>query len=119
MIGRREIPLEQFQAEYAAQADKIEDVVFVCPQCRTLQSGRDFINAGIGDEMDDLQYRLGTACIGRFVNGKGCDLTLGGLQVHTLSIITPDGEAVPHFELAGVKEAAEHRARMAAEALEQ
>jgi hypothetical protein len=119
MISRREIPLEQFQAEYAAQAHKVEDVVFVCPQCRTLQSGRDFINAGIAEEMDDLQYRLGTSCIGRFITGTGCDLTLGGLQVHTLAIVTPDGESVPHFELASVEDAAAHRARMAAEALEQ
>lgn len=113
MSGRREISLEQFQEEYKAQAATREDVVFVCPQCKTLQSGRDFIDAGIGDEMDDLQFRLGTSCIGRFIQGKGCDLTLGGLQMHTLSIVTPDGETVPHFDLASPADAAAHRARQA------
>lgn len=119
MSGRREISLEQFQTEYLAQAAKREDVVFVCPICKTLQSGRDFINAGVGEEMDDLEMRLGVSCIGRYVKGAGCDLTLGGLQVHTLAIITPDGEAVPHFDLATPEAAAAHRAFKAAQALEQ
>lgn len=113
MIGRREISLEQFQAEYKAQAVHTEDVVFVCPQCKTLQSGRDFMDGGMGEQIDDLQYCLGTSCIGRFVKGVGCDLTLGGLQVHTLAITTPDGEEVPHFELASPEAAAAHRARKA------
>lgn len=113
MNGRREISLEQFQAEYKAQAVHVEDVVFVCPQCKTLQSGRDFIDGGFGEQIEDLQYSLGTSCIGRYIKGKGCDLSLGGLQVHTLLIITPDGESVPHFELASPADAAAHRARQA------
>lgn len=119
MNGRREISLEQFQAEILAQAPDRVDVVFVCPQCKTLQSGRDFINAGVGDEMDDLEFRLGVSCLGRYVAGAGCDLTLGGLDVHALSIILPDDSAVAHFELASPEAAAEHRALQAAKALEQ
>lgn len=113
MSGRRVISHEQFQEEYKAQAVHLEDVVFVCPQCKTLQSGRDFINAGVADEMEDLQFRLGTSCIGRFVKGVGCDLTLGGLQVHTLTIILPDGEEVKHFDLASPEVAEAHRTRNA------
>jgi len=113
MSGRREISIEQFQEEYKAQAVHLEDVVFVCPQCKTLQSGRDFLDAGVGEEMEDLQFRLGTSCIGRFVKGVGCDLTLGGLQMHTLTIILPDGEEVKHFDLATPEAAAAHRAKKA------
>lgn len=40
-IERRVVTLEQFQAEYKAQADKREDIVVICPACGSLQNGHD------------------------------------------------------------------------------
>ena len=74
---------------------------FKCPSCGTIQSFKDFIEAG---ETEDaaLGY-MGFSCIGRFVKDKGCDWTLGGLlHIHTLEIKTEDGKLHPRFELANV-----------------
>jgi hypothetical protein len=124
-IERRVIPLEQFQAEYKAQADKREDIVFKCPACGSLQNAHDFLKAGAGESMDDLNGRLGIACIGRWTGkggpddaakaaGKGCNWSLQGLfKIHKLAVIDPDGEEHPFFELASKEEADAYRAKQA------
>lgn len=96
------------------------DVVVRCPMCETLQSARDLIAAGAGGDLEAVGRYLGFSCIGRFTgapsprkvpDGKPCNWTLGGLlRTHTLEVITPDGKAHPHFELAEVHEAEAHRA---------
>lgn len=68
---------------------------FKCPRCGHVQSGNDFIAAGIKYWQDCY-----TDCIGRYVKGVGCDWTLGGLfQIHKLSVLK-DGRVFPVFELA-------------------
>ena len=70
---------------------------FVCPRCGTVQSGEDFQAAG--KEIDFILKVLGFSCIGRYVEGVGCDWTLGGLfQIHTLEVILPNGKHQPIFE---------------------
>ncbi|MCK2122154.1 VVA0879 family protein [Pseudomonas sp. PNPG3] len=128
-IERRTIPLDQFQAEYKAQAKKREDIVVICPACGTLQNAHDLIKAGAGECMDDLEGRFGFSCVGRWTGKgsateeviaakQGCNWTLGGLfQIHTLTIIDPDGGEHPFFELA-TKEAADAYRAKQAEAVE-
>lgn len=97
----RTITLEQFKKELKDQGkQKIEDVLFVCPRCKTPQCGQDFIDAGVGDNIDQVERYLAFSCIGRFSDKKGCDWTLGGLfQIHELEVETPDGKKHPRFEI--------------------
>jgi hypothetical protein len=85
--------------------------VFVCPACKTPQTGEDLIKAGVKPE--DVNSVMAYSCIGRFTNagpvkkgdkpGKGCDWTLGGLfHLHTLEVIYEDGYKRPVFEFAEV-----------------
>jgi len=72
---------------------------FICPQCKTIQSYSDFIEAEVSPE--DIPKYLGFSCIGRFTEGKkGCDWTLGGLfQIHELEVLHDDKKS-PRFEFA-------------------
>ncbi|WP_236167401.1 VVA0879 family protein [Pseudomonas fulva] len=124
-VEHRKISLEQFQAEYKAQADKREDIVVICPACGTLQNGQDLIKAGAGECMDDLQGRFGFSCVGRWTGkgsatadviaaGQGCNWTLGGMfQIHTLTVVDPDGNEHAFFELASKEAADAYRAKQA------
>lgn len=94
-----------------------EDVAFVCPLCKTVQSIRSLENAGV--KREDAEKYIGFSCEGRFrgagpaKNGKpgkkdirGCDWTLGGLfKLHTTEVIREDGTKHPIFELANQYEA--------------
>ena len=72
---------------------------FVCPRCGTVQCGQDFIDAGISKDQA-IKY-IAFSCIGRLVDGVGCDWTLGGLfQIHQLEVIDQDGEKHPRFLIA-------------------
>lgn len=56
---------------------------FECPMCHGIQSPQDFIDNKI-KEIDSVNFN----CIGRYVKGKGCDWTLGGLfQINELTVI--------------------------------
>lgn len=111
--------LDEFIAACKAQAKRREEIVFVCPMCGTMQSGNDFIAAGVGKDFDEIEKFLGYSCIGRwqgadaprkYPDGKPCNWTLGGLfQTHKLEVVTPDGKRHPRFELASVLEADVHR----------
>ncbi len=121
-----ELTLEQFHAACKAQAPSHDLIVFKCPACQTLQTGRDLIAAGAGPDFSSIEKYLGFSCIGRFIgapsprqqpDGNPCNWTLGGLfQIHRLTVITPDGARHPHFELATLAEADAHRARLVVEA---
>lgn len=79
--------------------DRIEDVTFQCPNCKTLQSAQDLIDAGAGSSFDEVEKYLAFSCVGRFTKEKGCNWTLGGLlHIHELEVITPDGEHHPRFK---------------------
>ncbi len=99
-----------------------KDIAVICPMCQTVQSFRDLIAAGAGEDMDAVEKYLGFSCVGRFSgagsprkepDGQPCNWTLGGLfQTHKLEVITPDGEHFPTFELA-TPEQAQARAAIA------
>lgn len=92
--------LEEFHTAIQTQGpERIEDVTFRCPKCRTLQSAQDLIDAGAGKNLVEVERYLGFSCVGRWDENKGCDWTLGGLfRIHKLEVITPDGEHHPRFE---------------------
>lgn len=70
---------------------------FKCPACGGVQSKQDFIDANI--ENADSKFYF--SCIGRWVKGKGCNWTLGGLlQIHKREVISEEGKLVPVFEFA-------------------
>ncbi len=97
----RRITLEQFREEIKAQGcDRIEDVKFICPRCKTEQCAQDLIDSGAGTNMDEVEGYLGFSSVGRFNKDKGCDWTLGGLfRIHELEVETPDGVFHPRFEV--------------------
>ena len=75
----------------------------------TVQSGQDLIDAGAGEDFEEVQKYLAFSCVGRWTGagsalrketeeGKGCDWTLGGLfQLHDFVVIDEDGKEHPHF----------------------
>jgi hypothetical protein len=80
-----------------------------------MQTGNDLIRAGAGKTFEDVEKYLGFSCVGRFTgaksprkepDGKPCNWTLGGLfSLHTLEVVTPDGEHHPRFEVATPEQA--------------
>lgn len=49
------ISMHDFQQACRAQGVlKSEDVAFICPACKTVQSARDLINAGAGSSFDEV-----------------------------------------------------------------
>lgn len=70
---------------------------FKCASCGGIQSLQDFIDAGIEEPLGIFYF----SCIGRWVKGRGCDWTLGGLfQIHTTEVIGENGKNVAVFEFA-------------------
>jgi hypothetical protein len=73
---------------------------FVCPKCRTVQSAHDFLEI-IDFPEEKLGSVLGYTCIGKFIEEKGCDFTLGGaFQFQEVEIILPSGKKRPIFDFA-------------------
>jgi hypothetical protein len=113
----RKIAVADFWRELKAQGVKSRaDLAFRCPVCKTIQSGRSLIKAGAGKTFSHVEKYVGFSCVGRFTNagawkkdeppGRGCNWTLGGLlQVHELTVVTPDGQLHPRFEIATPEEA--------------
>lgn len=115
----RTITLAEFHAEVRAQDVPLHQVAMVCPVCKTVQCANDLIAAGAGQTFDEVEPFLGFSCVGRWTKagphqpgtppGKGCDWTLGGLlRLHTLEVVTEDGQRHPRFELATPAEAKAH-----------
>jgi hypothetical protein len=69
---------------------------FKCPNCEGIQSAQDFIDSGAKESADNVYYN----CIGRYVEGKGCDWTLGGLFKIHKTIVVKDMKIIPVFEIA-------------------
>lgn len=70
---------------------------FKCPSCGGIQTCQDFIDHKI--EEPDTKFHF--SCIGRWVKGRGCDWTLGGLfRIHKLEVIDPEGNKHSVFEFA-------------------
>lgn len=69
---------------------------FKCPSCNNIQTAQDFIDNKIEDPKNKVYFN----CIGRYVKGKGCDWSLGGLlQIHKVSVLK-DAKVYPVFEMA-------------------
>lgn len=111
------ISLDEFRARLDAQAvSSRRHKAFKCPMCATVQSMQSLISAGAGPDEAGVEKYIGFSCVGRFTgagsprkkpDGKPCNWTLGGLfRLHKLEVLTPDGEAHPHFEVATPEEAA-------------
>ncbi len=128
MSEPRKITLDRFEAEVEAQGVERLDVTVICPLCDTPQSMRALIAAGAGAIEADVEKFIGFSCIGRFTGagsgfakdhpkGKGCDYTLGGLlTLPKLIVLLPDGEEIPHFEIASKEQAVALRQSLMASA---
>lgn len=105
---------EEFLAEGKRRfGPKARHWKFVCPACGTVQTGQQYLDAGVSEE--DVFDVIAYSCIGRFTGqgdagilahhrgekwDKGCNWTLGGLlRIHTLEVLI-EGRARPTFELA-------------------
>lgn len=94
------------------------DRALICPVCGTVQSVRLLITCD-----PEAHKYFGVECVGRF-NGKGspvnekgkdhgCNWSLNGLfQMHSLEVITDDGQRHPHFEAASPGQAQELARRL-------
>lgn len=111
--------LEEFQAACKAQAPSNDLIVFCCPMCKTLQTGRELMVA-LEKPFEEVERYLGFSCIGRFTGAgsarkppDGCNWTLGGLfKLHEFEVVTPDGRGHPRFALASREEADVHRSKI-------
>lgn len=124
----RVFTVDEFHAELKKQeVPSREDLAFVCPMCRTVQSARDLIAAGAGSTFDGVERFLAFSCVGRWTGAKSprpepdgdpCDWTLGGLfTLHEIEVRTPDGERHPRFAPATPKQAQAHAADAKSEAV--
>lgn len=69
---------------------------FKCPVCGNVQTIQEFIDLKIKHPERYVYY----SCIGRWIEDRGCNWTLGGLfQVHKIEVIA-DGGNFPVFEFA-------------------
>lgn len=122
------LTVEQFQAALKAQGVQRDDLALVCPMCATVQSPKDFMAAGAGSTIDEVEKYLGFSCVGRWTgapsprkepDGKPCNWTLGGLfSLHKLEVVTPDGRRHPMFEPATPEQAQKHAAVKAKKAVQ-
>lgn len=112
----KQMTVTEFQAALKAQGvSSREDYAFICPACGYIQSARDLIQAGAGENFESVGGHVAFNCVGRFTgassprrepDGEPCNWTLGGfLQAHRLEVITEDGKAHPHFEIATPEQA--------------
>lgn len=91
----RTLTKEQFFDELTDRHGSFRDNwSFECPNCGGIQTVADFKNIDV-----DANF-VTFACIGRYVDDRGCDWILSGAQqIHTLEVI--DGEnVIPSFEIA-------------------
>ena len=123
----RSLSAEAFRQEVRDQGlGGLDQAVFKCPMCGTLQSAADLIDAGAGLDFEGVRQYLGYSCVGRFTgagsprkkpDGQPCNWSLGGLfRMHKLEVVTPDGRTHPHFEPASLEEAQEHKRQREAKA---
>lgn len=97
-----QLTLSQFREKLKEHWPDMMSVEFICPSCKTVQTGNDLVAAGAGNNFEEIQGYIGFSCIGRFDKEKGCDWTLGGLfQIHELEIIADEDPTIvrPCFEI--------------------
>lgn len=103
-MNRQQINHEDWLAEAKKRfGDNPLDWRFQCPRCKETQSAREFHE----EKIRGVDRKVYFSCIGRWVEGRGCDWTLGGLlQIHAMEVITPKGEIIPVMEFAEVVDVA-------------
>lgn len=85
----------QTVAEWQAEGERLfgehgRDWKFVCPVCGTVQSGKDF-KQHTNLSIEEIMTRIAFSCIGRVVDGIGCDYTTGGLlNLSPVKIVDPE-----------------------------
>lgn len=85
--------INQLKAKFG---DDAKTWAFKCPHCGNVQTAQDFIDHGHADQKDNVYFN----CIGRYVPGKGCNWTLGGLfKINKVSVLK-DAQVFPVFEIA-------------------
>ena len=100
---RRTVSRAEWQAEAETRfgSDPL-DWRFRCVRCGHVQTGRQLVER-YGLTPGAAMARAYFSCEGRISGhyGPGCDWSLGGLfQIHTVEVVTEDGESVPSFEFA-------------------
>lgn len=78
---------------------------FKCCSCGGEQTLQDFIDA----KVEKAEEKFYFSCIGRYVKGKGCNWTLGGLfQIHQTEVISEEGKPVAVFEFSETESIINH-----------
>lgn len=97
-MSRPQLTLAQWREKAEPMFGKdIKQWKFQCPVCKQTQSLQEFIDAGVKEPESKFYF----SCIGRFVKGRGCDWTLGGLlQIHKTEVVSEEGKPIPVFEFA-------------------
>ncbi|PHR23884.1 MAG: hypothetical protein COA36_16405 [Desulfotalea sp.] len=62
--------VEGFHEVVKEQNVSFEHYSFVCPQCGTVQSAENLINAGLCEIFDQVQKYLAFSCVGRFTGAS-------------------------------------------------
>lgn len=97
------ITLNEFLEMLKAQGVPPEHYAYRCVKCGHIQSAASLIRYTNAERAGNLAYY---SCEGRFNGEVGCDWTLGGLfRIHTLVVVTEEGNTVPVFEPATPEEA--------------
>lgn len=112
--------VDELGATLAAQGVGPLYQAVTCPKCGTVQSARDLIRAGAGENFHQVTGVLGTSCIGRFTgaaaprqafDGQACNWSLDGLlQSHGFEVVE-DGVPHPLFPPANPADAQANKAR--------
>jgi hypothetical protein len=100
----RRITLSEYHEELRAQGvHGIEDVAVVCPACRTPQSLRSFLRAGV--ERTQAQRLLGFTCVGSAIFAP-CRFAISAApQPNVLVVDMPDGSVRRTFPPASRQQA--------------
>lgn len=68
---------------------------FQCPHCNEVQTLQEFLD----HKIEDADTKAYFSCIGRWVEGRGCKWTLGGLfQIHKTEVFMDEFAPHPVFE---------------------
>ena len=98
-MNKNILPLEEWLAigKEKFKTDDVKQFKFECPNCKQTQTAQEFIDAKI----ENASERFFFSCIGRWVENRGCNWTLGGLlQIHKTEVINQNGGTTPVFEFA-------------------
>lgn len=92
--SKRTLTKEAFFDEVVTRHGPFKDNwAFTCPNCGGIQTVADFKNIDVDPNA------VTRACIGRYVDDRGCNCLLSGDQPHFLDVVDNDS-VIPCFEIA-------------------